>query len=442
MKILTLNCWSHTIKYHLFSRGEATALASGTVERVALGSSFIRQQVPGRTPYCLETECVGHSNAIALIIATLTDPQQGVMAEAGEIAAVAHRVAHGGEAFCHSVEIDEQVLDAIRDLQHLAPQHSGPNIAGIEAAREHLPVIPHVAIFDTAFHLSLPEAAYRYPLPHEWYEQYGVRRYGFHGPSHLYLSRRAAVLLDKPAADCNLITIHIDRGVSLCAIKNGLSIDTSMGMTPLEGALMETRCGDIDPGIHAYMMQEMELSAQEMEQILNHKSGIAGITGQRKGRQQFLEAVLDGDPRCRLALEIETYRMRKYIGAYLAVIGPLDGLVFTTGTGAAEWIVREKVLQGLESFGIRFDRDKNRAVRGEQGEAEISSAGSPVRTFVMPTDEELVFVEDTVAICAGSYSDHQRHDYSFARRCYAASAPAAHGHSPAAAGLGVQLTTR
>ncbi len=416
MKILTLNCWSHTIKYHLFSREMGAVLATGTVERVNLGGSFIRQQIPGREPFYLKTECNGHLSAVALIIATLTDPQHGVIAAAGEIAAVGHRVAHGGEEFRHSVRIDGKVLAAIRKLQHLAPLHSVPNIAGIEAAMEHLPTIPHVAIFDTAFHLSIPELAYLYPLPFEWYENYGVRRYGFHGPSHLYLSRRAAVLLDKPVDRCNLITIHIDRGVSLCAVKNGLSIDTSMGMTPLEGAVMETRSGDIDPGIHAYIMQKLGLSAQELEQILNYKSGIFGITGRLKGRQQFLQAVLDGDPRNRLALEIETYRLKKYIGSYLAIVGPLDGLVFTAGTGGAEWLVREMVLQGLECFGIRFDRENNRALRSENDEVEISAAGSPVRTFVIPTNEELVYVEDVAAICSGGHSDHHQHDYSFAHR--------------------------
>jgi acetate kinase len=416
MKILTLNCWTHAIKYHLFSRGGGNVLATGTVERVALGSSFISQQVPGREPFCLETPNNNHQSAVALIIATLNDPQHGVIDDAGEIAAVGHRVAHGGEEFRRSVRLNDHVLKAIRKLQYLAPQHSAPNIAGIEAAMAQLPAVPHVAIFDTAFHLTMPESAYRYPLPYEWYEMYRVRRYGFHGPSHLYLSRRAAVLLDKPAAGCNLITIHLDRGVSLCAVKNGLSIDTSMGMTPLEGAVMETRCGDIDPGIHAYMMQRLHLSPQELEQILNHKSGIAGLTGRRPGRQRFLEAVLDGEPRCRLALEIETYRIRKYIGAYLAVIGPLDGLIFTAGSGAVEWLAREMVLQGLECFGIRIDRGRNRSARTGEAEVEISGEGSLVRTFVIATNEELVYVEDTAAIHAGVYSDHQHHDYSFTRR--------------------------
>ena len=414
MKILTITCWSHKIKYHLFSWEGRAILASGIIERVGLGSSFIRQTVPGREPLYLETETSDHQSAVALIIATLTDPQQGVIADALEISAVGHRVAHGGKEFRHSVLIDDHVLDSIRKLQHLAPLHSAPNIAGIEAAMINLPAIPQMAVFDTAFHLSMPESAYLYPLPYEWYENYGVRRYGFHGPSHLYLSRRAAVLLGKPVAACNLITIHLDRGVSLCAIRNGLSVDTSMGMTPLEGAVMETRCGDIDPGIQAYIMKVMNLSAKELEQILNNKSGIFGISGQRLERQHFLQAALAGDSRCKLALEIETYRLRKYIGSYLAIIGPLDAIVFTTGTGEAEWPVREMVLNELDCFGIRLDRNRNRASRSKHEEVEISAEESLIRLFVMPTNEELVIAEDVAAIHSGGYKGRLHDDYSFA----------------------------
>ena len=390
-------------------------LAAGKIERLALDGCFLRQTVAGRQPFCLEAEINNHHGAIALILATLTDPEQGVIADAGEISAVGHRVVHGGEQFRHSVRIDQEVLDAIRALEHLAPLHSAPNLAGIEAARRQLPEVPQMAIFDTAFHQTMPEAAYLYPLPYEWYQKHGVRRYGFHGPSHLYLSRRAAVLLKKPVAECSLITIHLDRGVSLCAIKNGRSVDTSMGMTPLEGAVMETRCGDIDPGIHAYMMQELELSVQELEQILNRKSGICGLTQRKMGREQFLEAVLDGDQRSERALAVETYRIRKYIGAYLAIVGPLDAVVFTAGS-AVEWLVREKVLDGLQSFGMRMDLEKNRAVRSNRREVELSGDRSTVRIFLVPTNEELVYLEDVAAIHAGIYSDHQRHDYSFARQ--------------------------
>ncbi|MDA8431176.1 MAG: acetate kinase [Geobacteraceae bacterium] len=414
MYILTITCWSHNIEYHLFSRDDRALLAAGIVERVGLGGSFITQSVPGREPFRIEAGDNDHQSAVALIVATLSDPQHGIISDPQEISAVGHRVVHGGEEFRHSVRIDERVLNSIRTLQHLAPLHSVPNIAGIEAAMLHLPAVPHVAILDTAFHASMPACAYLYPLPYEWYQNYGVRRYGFHGPSHLYLSRRASVLLGKPVNDCNLITIHLDRGVSLCAIRKGVSVDTSMGMTPLEGVVMGTRCGDIDPGIHAYMMQMLNLSPKEMEQLLNNKSGVAGITGQRLDRQQFLQAALAGDPRCSLALEIETYRLKKYIGSYLAITGPLDAIVFTTGSGASEWRVREMVLEGLECFGIRLERDNNRALRSGAEEVEITAAGALIRTFVIPANEELVIAEDVAAVISGDRSDHRQYDYVFA----------------------------
>ena len=259
----------------------------------------------------------------------------------------------------------------------------------------------------------MPDFAYIYPLPYEWYKKYGIRRYGFHGPSHLYLSRRAARLLDKPADACNLITIHIDKGVSLCAIRGGISIDTSMGLTPLEGAVMETRSGDIDVSILPYMMQRLNLSAQEMERILNQKCGILGITGWNTDRRHILEAAFEGNPKCKLAIEIEAYRLKKYIGAYLAVVGPLDAVVFTTGSGEQEWFVRELVLEGLECFGILPDRGRNRAVRSEGKETLISGDNSPIKVFVIPTNEELVFAEDVTAILSGNDCDHLKYDYSF-----------------------------
>src|SRR6185369_15201470 len=415
MNILTLSCWSHSIKYHLFSRDGRSLLAAGLVKRVGLGGASISLKVPGRKQDTQDVEFVDHQSAVQLILETLAAPRQGVSDEAVRIAAVGHRVAHGGETFHHSMVIDGHVLDTIRGLQHLAPLHNAANIAGIEAAVGLLPDIPQVAIFDTTFHVTIPDFAYIYPLPYEWYEKYGVRRYGFHGPSHIYLSRRAASLLGKPAAACSLITIHIDKGVSLCAIRDGISIDTSMGLTPLEGVVMETRSGDIDVGILPFMMQQLNLSAQEMERILNQKCGIRGITGWNTDRRHFLEAAREGNAKCRLALEIEAYRLKKYIGAYLAVLGPLDAVVFTTGAGQQEWFARELILEGLECFGILLDRERNRAARSEREEALITGDSSPVRVFVIPTNEELVFSEDVAAILSGNFSDHLHYEYSFAR---------------------------
>lgn len=414
MNILTLSCWSNSIQYHLFSWGGTSLLAAGVVKRVGLGGSSISLKVPGRKQSIQKMAFVDHHSAIQLILETLGTPRHGVSGEAGKIAAVGHRVAHGGETFHHSVLIDAQVLETIRELQRLAPLHNAANIAGIEAAAKLLPNIPQVAIFDTTFHVTMPDYAYIYPLPYEWYEKHGVRRYGFHGPSHIYLSRRAARLLNKPASACNLITIHIDKGVSLCAVQGGISIDTSMGLTPLEGAVMETRSGDIDVSILPFMMQQINLSAQEMEYILNQKCGIQGITGWNTDRQHFLEAAYKGEKRCRLALDIETYRLKKYIGAYLAVVGPLDAVVFTTGAGEWEWFARELILEGLECFGILPDQERNRAVRSESEELLITTDDSPVKVFVIPTNEELVFAEDVTAILSGNYSGHLQYEYTFA----------------------------
>lgn len=389
--------------------------AEGLVKRVGLGGASISLKVPGREEYTHDVEFVDHHAAVSLILDTLADTRHGVSNEAGQITAIGHRVAHGGEIFHQSVLINDQVLNAIRKLQQLAPLHNAANVSGIETAMELLPDIPQVAIFDTAFHSTMPEFAYIYPLPYEWYHKYGVRRYGFHGPSHIYLSRRAARLLGKPADASNLITIHIDKGVSLCAIRNGISIDTSMGMTPLEGAAMDTRSGDIDAGILPVIMQQLNLSSREMEHILNQRSGIAGITGWKTDRRNILEAAIEGNIKCKLALEIQAYRLKKYIGAYLAVIGPLDAVVFTTGVGKQEWFARELILDGLECFGILPDRDRNQAVRPEREESLISSDNSPVSVFVISTNEELIFAEDVTAVLSENHSAHPYNNYAFDR---------------------------
>jgi acetate kinase len=415
MDILALNCGSSSVKYQLFDWSKKEVIAKGMVERVIIGDSFIIHEVPGRETYREESECPDHQVAIDLIIKTLTDPNHGVLTDINQISAIGHRVVHGGEKFTCSVMIDEQVLNAVKEVQHLAPLHNPPNIAGIEAAQALLPKVPHVAIFDTAFHQTMPEYAYLYPLPFEWYEQYGVRRYGFHGTSHLYVSKRAAVLLGKPAKDCNIITMHIGNGVSHTAIKNGISVDTSMGLTPLEGAVMGTRCGDIDPAIPAFMMQKENLSAKEIDGILNKKSGVLGITGRFTDRRDVIENAASGDKRCQLALDIEAYRLRKYIGAYMAAIGRLDAVVFTAGVGEMGWPIREKTIEGLECMGICLDKERNKSAMTRKRETLITTDESPVKVYVIPTDEELVFTEDVAAILDGSYTDHMQFEYSFAR---------------------------
>lgn len=414
MDILALNCGSSSVKYQLFDWDRKEVIAKGMVERVIIGDSFIIHEVPGRETYREESECPDHQVAINLIIKTLTSDNHGVLMDINHISAVGHRVVHGGEKFTCSVLIDEQVLDAVKEVQHLAPLHNPPNIAGIEAAQALLPHVPHVAIFDTAFHQTMPEHAFLYPLPYDWYENFGVRRYGFHGTSHLYVSKRAAVLLNKPASECNLVTMHIGNGVSHAAIKNGISVDTSMGLTPLEGAVMGTRCGDIDPAIPAFMMQKENLSAKEIDSILNKKSGVLGITGRFTDRRDVIENAEKGDRLCRLALDIEAYRLRKYIGSYMAAIGRLDAVIFTAGVGEMGWPIRERAVEGLEHLGIHLDKDRNRGAMTRKRESLITTDDSPVKVFVIPTDEELVFTEDVVAILAGTYTDHMNFEYSFA----------------------------
>jgi acetate kinase len=413
MDILALNCGSSSVKYQLFDWGKKEVIAKGMVERVTIGDSFIIHEVPGRETYREEYECPDHKVAIHLIIKTLTSARYGVVKDMSQISAVGHRVVHGGEKFASSVMIDDAVLDAIKEVQHLAPLHNPPNISGIEAAKENLPDVPHIAIFDTAFHQTMPEHAYIYPLPYEWYEKHSVRRYGFHGTSHLYVSKRAAVLLGKDPKDCNIITMHIGNGVSHSAIKGGVSVDTSMGLTPLEGAVMGTRCGDIDPAIPMFIQQQEGLSANELDSILNKKSGVFGITGQFTDRRDVLEGIENGDARCKLALEIEGYRLKKYIGAYYAALGRLDAVVFTAGVGEMGAAVREKALENLDHMGIILDKEKNRTTMTRKTESIITTPESPIKVFVIPTDEELVFTEDVVAILEETYTDHMNFKYSF-----------------------------
>jgi acetate kinase len=415
MDILALNCGSSSVKYQLFDWVKKEVIAKGMVERVIIGDSFIMHEVPGRETYREESECSDHQIAIALIIRTLTDPVHGVLKDINQISAIGHRVVHGGEKFTRSVMIDEDVLNAVKEVQHLAPLHNPPNIAGIEAAQAILPNVPQVAIFDTAFHQTMPEHAYLYPLPFEWYEKYGVRRYGFHGTSHLYVSKRAAALLGKSASETNIVTMHIGNGVSHCAIKNGISVDTSMGLTPLEGAVMGTRCGDIDPAIPAFMMQKENLSAKEIDSILNKKSGIFGITGRFTDRREVIEHAANGDKLCKLALDIEAYRLKKYIGSYMAAVGRLDAIIFTAGVGEMGWPIREKTIDGLEHIGIKLDKERNKSAMTRKRETLITTDDSPIKVYVIPTDEELVFTEDVAAILDGSYTDHMQFEYSFSR---------------------------
>ncbi len=389
------------------------SLTRGIVERVAIGGSSIKHSYNSRT-IKIGYECPDHNTAIKLILNTLVHPEYGVIEDIKSIAAVGHRVVHGGEQFYQSTKITSQLLQQIKSISPLAPLHNPPNIEGIIAAQSVLPQIPHVAVFDTAFHQTMPPRAYIYPLPYEWYSNFGIRRYGFHGTSHLYVSKRAAVLLKRPIEQLKIVTLHIGNGASSCAVESGVSIDTSMGFTPLEGAVMGTRCGDIDPAIPLYIMQHQPLSPEEMDAILNKKSGLLGITGNYTDRRDVIQQALAGNKRCQLAMEIEAYRLKKYIGAYAAAMSGLDIIVFTAGVGENSPHLRRMALEGLEFLGVNLDKKRNQQAVGGIKEEEISTEDSAVKVFIIPTDEERVIVEDTLAILTGTYDEHIRFPYSFA----------------------------
>ncbi len=395
MKILTLNCGSSSVKYMVYDWETRKELCRGIVERVGVGNSFIRHSLADGKTLTIEKDCPTHREAIELIIDTITHNDYGVIKDLSEIKGVGHRVVHGGEYFKEAVLITDDVIKKFEELSDLAPLHNPPNVAGIKAAIKLFPDVPHVAVLDTAFLQTLPDYAYLYAVPYEWYEKYKVRKYGFHGTSHYYVSRRAAQLLNKKAEDVNLITCHIGNGASITAIKQGKAIEHSMGFTPLEGLIMGTRSGDIDPAIIQYIARKEGLTIDEIINILNKKSGILGITGKYIDRRDILKAMEEGDYRAKLAFEMECHRLKKYIGAYIAVLGEVDAIVFTAGVGERSWRHRERVLEGLEPLGIKIDKEKNREATGDK-EMLISTEDSKIKVFVIPTNEEIVFVEEVV----------------------------------------------
>lgn len=413
MLILCFNCGSSSVKYRLYDWDKDITLATGIVERIMIGDSTLTLEVPGHDKYKVACECQNHEDAINLIMKTLTSPEHRIINDFSQITAVGHRVVHGGEKFTKSVIITPEVLDTFRELSSLAPLHNPPNILGIEAAQKALPDIPHIAIMDTAWHQTIPDHAYMYALPYEWYENHQVRRYGFHGTSFLYVAKRAAVLLGKAPLDCNLIIAHIGNGVSMNAVKNGVSYDTSMGFTPLEGLIMGTRAGDHDAAIDFYIMRKENYSLEQMDNILNKRSGIKGITGGLTDRRDVIEAAQRGDERSRLALNMESYRICKYIGAYYAALGGADAVIFTAGVGEMCDVIREKALSTLGCMGIKLDPEKNRLARTRHAECDISAPDSRVKVLVIPTDEERVFIEDVVALVEGNYDIHTRFTYRF-----------------------------
>lgn len=418
MKILSLNCGSSSLKYSVFDADKNLPACSGIVERIGISGSFLNYEALGREKITLNKECPTHKEAIKLVMDVLTDSKIGILKSISKISAVGHRVVHGGEKFTKSVIIDREVLDTFKDLSDLAPLHNPPNIIGIEAAMELLPRVKHMAIMDTAWHQTMPRHSYIYALAHSWYSKYAIRRYGFHGTSFLYVAKRAAAILGKDPFKTNLIIAHIGNGASINAVKNGCSYDTSMGFTPLEGLVMGTRAGDHDPAIPLYVMQKENRTAKEMDSILNKKSGILGITEKFTDRRDVEIEAEKGDERCKLAIEIEGYRIKKYIGAYTAALGTVDAIVFTAGVGEKGAITREKSLEELDFMGIKLDKQKNNISKTRNAETEISAADSKVKIFVVPTDEERVFVEDVIGLLKGNYDIHTKFYYSFQSHDY------------------------
>ncbi len=418
MKILALNCGSSSAKYQLYDWTEKKVICKGLVERIGMKTGSLKHEVPGKAPVLVDGEFRDHSVALECIIDSLTDNNIGVLKSLEEISAVGHRVLHGGTKFNRSTLIDENVLKAIKELIDLGPLHLPANILGIEASQNVLPGTPNIAVFDTAFHQTMPVESYLYAVPYEWFAMYGVRKYGFHGSSHLYVSKRASVLLNKKNSETNVITLHIGNGVSVAAIKNGQCIDTTMGLTPLAGAIMGTRSGDLDPAIILFMIDKEGFYPKELDKILNNKSGLLGITGKYADRRDIEKAAYAGDERCRMAIEMEAYRLKKYIGSYIASIGNVDAIVFTAGAGEMDTNLRERVLTGLETLGIKLDKEKNKAAKVRCKESLISTEDSKIKIFVIPTNEEIVFIEDVVAILEGRYDVHTNFTYSFQDKNY------------------------
>ena len=396
MKVLVINCGSSSLKYQLIDMATEESLAQGLVERIGIEGSVLTQKVEGKDKYIVKEQMKDHKDAIRLVLAALVDENNGVIKSMDEISAVGHRVVHGGEKYKESVVINDEVKANIEECFKLAPLHNPANMIGIKACEELMPNTPMVAVFDTAFHGTMPEDAYLYALPYELYEKDGIRKYGFHGTSHKYVSQTCAEVMGRDIKDLKIITCHLGNGASLCAVKNGVSVDTSMGFTPLEGLAMGTRCGNIDPAIVTFLMKEEGLSVDEVNDLLNKKSGVLGISGISSDFRDIEDAAFNkGNRRAQLALRIFEYKIRTTIGAYAAAMGGVDAIVFTAGVGENGPETREKCLEGLEFLGVEIDREANN-VRGKV--REISKAGCKVKAFVIPTNEELVIARDTLEL--------------------------------------------
>ncbi|MCM2272682.1 MAG: acetate kinase [candidate division Zixibacteria bacterium] len=396
MKILVLNCGSSSVKYQLIDTDSQIALAKGLVSRIGMSESVLTHKPWDRPEIKVSAEILDHIVAVEYVVSMLLSPNHGVIKDKNEINAIGHRVVHGGEEFTDSVLITPDLMSALRSLIELAPLHNPHNIRGINACIKTLPKVPQVAVFDTAFHWRMPPHAYIYGIPYVFYKRYSIRRYGFHGTSHKYVSDRAAHMLGKPLSELKIITAHLGNGASMAAVDSGVSIDTSMGFTPLEGLLMGTRSGDLDPAIILHIMAREELSLHEGNTMLNKHSGLVGISGVSSDMREVISAANSGNSNAKLALDIFCYRIKKYIGSYWAAMGRLDAIVFTAGVGENSSVVRSLSCKGMEQMGVVVDEEKNSAATAK--EMDISGPGAKVKVLVIPTNEELVIAQDTQRI--------------------------------------------
>ncbi|MCQ2346602.1 MAG: acetate kinase [Paludibacteraceae bacterium] len=399
MKILVLNCGSSSIKYALYNMDTREVIASGGAERVGMAEAFVKVKLPNGEKRKIMHDIPEHTEGVKFIFSLLTDPEIGAIKSLNEIDAVGHRMVHGGEKFAKSVIINDEVIKTFEECSDLAPLHNPANLKGIRAVSELMPNLPQVGVFDTAFHQTMPPYAYLYALPYEVYEKYGVRRYGFHGTSHRYVSKRVCDFLGVDYEKQRIITCHIGNGGSLAAVKYGKCMDTTMGLTPLEGIMMGTRSGDVDGGAITYLQKKLNMNADEMSNYLNKKSGVLGIFEQSSDMRELEDACARKEERALLTLDMYNYRIKKYIGAYAAAMGGVDIIVFTAGVGENQPSMREGAVEGLEFLGVKIDKKLNDTIHGK--EVVISTPDSKVKVVVVPTDEELMIASDTMALIKG-----------------------------------------
>jgi len=396
MKVLVVNSGSSSIKYQLFNMTDESVLAKGLVERIAISDSIINHYPSDRDPVITHQDIPNHRVGIKLMMDALLHPDYGVIKDISEIVAVGHRVVHAGEKFSGAVLLTDEVMDALKECIELAPLHNPPNILGIEVCKELIPGVPQVGVFDTAFHQTIPECAYLYGIPYKYYKKYKVRRYGFHGTSHKYVAKKAADILEKPLKELKIITCHLGNGSSITAVKNGISIDTSLGFGTIAGIVMGTRCGDVDPAVIPFLMDKEKLSIEEINKIIYKESGLLGLSeGISSDNRDLGKKAKQGDERAIRALSILDYGIKKYIGAYAAAMGGVDVVVFTAGIGENAWKVRKGACEGLEFLGIKIDPEKNNS---SSKETIISEDGSKVKVMVIPTNEEWMIAKDTAEI--------------------------------------------